>query len=257
MQLPQIVLLSLLLAHLLGDFPLQIEWIAKNKGRRIWPHLCHGLIHYATAWFCLALFSQLSPLSFYRQIVVVGYLGAHLLTDWLRCRLVLHKVLKDSGKCFLLDQFVHALLIATAAVMLTHSSFSAMAYGIQLSQSARMRILETATIYVAVIFGGGYLIRILTRSFAVPGSDETPAQLANAGLYVGWIERFLVITSILMQSPVLVGLILTGKSIARFPEFKEARFAEYFLIGTLLSISLSVLGGVLLLELLYGTASLK
>ena len=31
----------------------------------------------------------------------------------------------------------------------------------------------------------------------------------------------------------MVGLILTGKSIARFPELKE-RFAEYFLIGTLL-----------------------
>jgi hypothetical protein len=81
--------------------------------------------------------------------------------------------------------------------------------------------------------------------------------LENAGLYVGWIERFLVITAIVMQSPVLVGLILTGKSIARFPEFKEPRFAEYFLIGTLLSISLSVFGGILLLLALYGTVSLK
>jgi len=56
---------------------------------------------------------------------------------------------------------------------------------------------------------------------------------------------------------VLVGLILTGKSIARFPEFKEAKFAEYFLIGTMLSVSLSVLGGIALLHLLYGTVSLK
>jgi hypothetical protein len=60
-----------------------------------------------------------------------------------------------------------------------------------------------------------------------------------------------------MQSPALVGLILTGKSIARFPEFKETRFAEYFLIGTLLSISLSVHGGIVLLQLLYGTVSLR
>lgn len=101
------------------------------------------------------------------------------------------------------------------------------------------------------------MIRYLTRSFATAGSAETPRQLENAGLYVGWIEGFLVITAIVMQSPVLVGLILTGKSIARFPEFKQARFAEYFLIGTLLSISLSVVAGVLLLQLLYGTVSLK
>jgi hypothetical protein len=52
-------------------------------------------------------------------------------------------------------------------------------------------------------------------------------------MYIGWLERFLVVTAILVQSPSMVGLILTGKSIARFPELKE-RFAEYFLIGTLL-----------------------
>ena len=82
-------------------------------------------------------------------------------------------------------------------------------------------------------------------------------QVENAGLYIGWIERFLVITAMAMQSPALVGLILTGKSIARFPEFKETRFAEYFLIGTLLSISMATLGGILLLELWYGSISLK
>ena len=60
-------------------------------------------------------------------------------------------------------------------------------------------------------------------------------------MYIGWLERFLVVTAILVQSPSMVGLILTGKSIARFPELKE-RFAEYFLIGTLLSMGLAVLG---------------
>ncbi len=40
----------------------------------------------------------------------------------------------------------------------------------------------------------------------------------------------------------MVVLILTGESIARFPELKE-RFAEYLLIGTVLSIGLAVLVG--------------
>jgi hypothetical protein len=66
----------------------------------------------------------------------------------------------------------------------------------------------------------------------------------------------LVVTAILVQSPWLVGLILTGKSIARFPELKE-RFAEYFLIGSLLSIGLAVLGGLILAQLWYGTMTLK
>jgi len=49
----------------------------------------------------------------------------------------------------------------------------------------------------------------------------------------------------------MVGLVLTGESIARFPELKE-RFAEYFLIGTLLSVGLAVLGGRVLVQLWYG-----
>jgi hypothetical protein len=114
-----------------------------------------------------------------------------------------------------------------------------------------------AIVYVAVIFGGGYLIRYLTRGLAIDTPANSPAHLENAGLYIGWLERLLVITAVALQTPALVGLILTGKSIARFPEFKEARFVEYFLIGTLLSIALSVLGGIVLLQLIYGTVSLK
>jgi hypothetical protein len=37
----------------------------------------------------------------------------------------------------------------------------------------------------------------------------------------------------------------------------KERFAEYFLIGTLLSIGLAVLGGLVLAKLWYGTMSLK
>jgi hypothetical protein len=54
-----------------------------------------------------------------------------------------------------------------------------------------------------------------------------------------------------------VGLILAAKSIARYPELKSpGRFVEYFLIGTLLSISIAIIGGVILLKVFEGTVSL-
>jgi hypothetical protein len=257
MQPLSISFMALLLAHLLGDFPLQPAWIAKQKGRRLWPLICHGLIHYALALSCLWIFTQVPCFSIYTQVIVVAYLALHLLIDWLKCRLTARRVLRDSGLVFLIDQAVHVLFLGLAAMFLSRSGLSGLVSIVRLSPAARTHVLETAIIYVAVIFGGGYLIRYLTRGFATAGTAESPAQLENAGLYLGWIERFLVITAIAMQSPVLVGLILTGKSLARFPEFKEPRFAEYFLIGTLLSISLSLLGGIILLQLLYGTVSLK
>jgi hypothetical protein len=98
------------------------------------------------------------------------------------------------------------------------------------------------------------LTRNLTAGIKKLGG--TAEAVENAGMYVGWLERFLVVTAILVQSPSMVGLIPTGKSIARFPELKE-RFAGYFLIGTLLSIGLAVLGGPVLAKLWYGTMSLN
>jgi hypothetical protein len=118
------------------------------------------------------------------------------------------------------------------------------------------KFLAVPVIYVGVVFGGGYLIRFLVRSLAEGvkshSQEKATEQLQDAGLYIGWLERFLVITALLLQSPATVGLILTAKSIARYPEFKSEHFAEYFLIGTLLSISMALLGGALLAKLLFG-----
>ena len=86
---------------------------------------------------------------------------------------------------------------------------------------------------------------------------EPAEQLRNAGLYIGWLERFLIVTAVVLRSPTLIGLILTGKSIARFPEMREPKFAEYFLIGTLLSVGIAFLGGLLLVKLWYGSISLQ
>lgn len=115
-----------------------------------------------------------------------------------------------------------------------------------------------AVVYIVVIFAGGYLIRALTRPLVRENArpaEETAAQLRNAGMYIGWLERFLILTALLLRSPATAGLVLTAKAIARYPEFKHVRFAEYFLIGTLLSLSVAMIGGLVLLKLLYGSIS--
>lgn len=252
-----VALMALLLAHLLGDFPFQSRWMIRNKGKRPMPLLLHGATHYVLAWACLMFFGHVHFLSIRSQAVIAGYLLSHLLIDNLKAQLIARRSLSDNGATFLMDQALHFAALVIAALLITRSPLVALVDAIRVSSSATNRILETAIIYVGIVFGGGYLIRYLTRGIAQNIGEEPPAQLGNAGLYIGWIERALVITAMAMQSPALVGLILTGKSIARFPEFKEARFAEYFPIGTLLSFLLSALGGIVLLYLLYGTVSLK
>jgi Protein of unknown function (DUF3307) len=249
--------MALLLAHLLGDFPFQPERIARDKGKSPWSAFAHMAIHYGTAWACLLFFAHISYLSIFNQLILAGYLLVHLTIDVLKYRLIARKPNLDNGNIFLLDQFSHLVTIATAATVLTRSHIVEVIGSLRLSATTKFHILVVAIIYVGVIFGGGYLIRYLTKGLAKGITTESTDQLKNAGLYIGWIERLLVITAIAVQSPAIVGLILTGKSIARFPELKESQFAEYFLIGTLMSIALAVLGGLILARMLYGTFSLK
>jgi hypothetical protein len=159
-------------------------------------------------------------------------------------------------------QYVGTYLLQTVSIVfLAHQLSRAQwrdLYGLQLEETQRWRILVVILVYLVTIFLGGRFIRRLIRGLGIPPiTNETSTQLQDAGLYIGWLERFLVLTALCMQAPAMVGLIITAKSLARFPEFKEPRFAEYFLVGTLLSLVIAVLGGLVLIETLYGTLSVK
>lgn len=115
-----------------------------------------------------------------------------------------------------------------------------------------------AIVYAIVIFVGGFGIRLLTRSLLDDASrpaGESARDLRHAGMYIGWLERFLILTALLLRSPATAGLVLTAKAIARYPEFKQVRFAEYFLIGTLLSLCAALAGGAIMYKLLYGAVN--
>ena len=262
MQPIALTFMALLLAHLLADFPLQPQWVVRNKGDRLLPLGAHGLIHWACAWACLLFFAGAHPQSWRAQALVAAYTVAHLLIDRSKCWFTA-KVWRDNAAVFSADQVAHFLTMGFAAFLLTGAHPSLLRHAISLPLPARARLLEIATVYAGVIVPGGYLIRYLTKNYrstiddAIGSGGAAGKTLKNAGLYIGYLERFLILTAMVAQSATLVGLILTGKSIARFPEFKKASFAEYFLVGTLLSISLALVGGLLLQKLLYGAVVFK
>jgi Protein of unknown function (DUF3307) len=251
--------LAVLWAHLLGDFPLQPSGMVRGKRQGIGAYLAHGMIHLLVLVLCVAVFVSfrtIASLSF--GMAVFLYIAIHLGIDRAKQELVSTRRLADSTAVFLLEQALHICTVMALAWFLIRPTWATVRSQLSWSVATGDKVLEAGVVYVAVIFAGGYLIRYLTRNLTsgIKRAGETAEQVENAGMYIGWLERFLVVTAILVQSPSMVGLILTGKSIARFPELKE-RFAEYFLIGTLLSIGLAVGGGLLLAKLWYGTITLK
>jgi hypothetical protein len=63
----------------------------------------------------------------------------------------------------------------------------------------------------------------------------------NAGRYIGVVERLLVYVFVLQGQYAAIGLVLAAKGFARFREMDQREFAEYVLIGTLLSMACAVL----------------
>lgn len=250
--------LAIYLAHLLTDFVFQTSrLVSQKRDGKSAAYLLHGLIHYLAAIVITGFVLQGSLLRLRTYLVLLSLTIVHLLIDLAKIQLTRRHPAGDGSLAYVTDQFLHLLTVALAAWLLSPAvSFGQLLVLIQQSRAIPNKFLAVPVIYVGVVFGGGYLIRILARSLAENVKSHSPEraseQLQNAGLYIGWLERFLVVTALLLQSPATVGLILTAKSIARYPEFKSERFAEYFLIGTLLSISIAFIGGALLTKLLFG-----
>ncbi|MGA9114750.1 MAG: hypothetical protein WB802_13290 [Candidatus Dormiibacterota bacterium] len=114
----------------------------------------------------------------------------------------------------------------------------------------RMQILLVVSGFVFAVLAGSVLVeQVLRRIKGLPGSSEEagaepgPLDLGTGapagGRVIGMPERAFAYGGVLVGHPETVALVVAVKSVARYPEFKGRngrRFAEYFLIGTLLSL---------------------
>jgi hypothetical protein len=74
-------------------------------------------------------------------------------------------------------------------------------------------------------------------------SDDIEPHL-GAGEVIGILERIFTVVLVLAGGLSAVGFAVAAKAAARYPQFKNSAFAEYFLIGTLCSVGVSLLAGL-------------
>jgi hypothetical protein len=256
MQMLTRTILALYLAHLLTDFVFQTSGMVKQKkGGKAEGYAKHGAAYFACGALVAGFFVPGLFLSLRFQFVVLGLTLVHLGIDWCKITLARKTTWAEGTATFAIDQCAHFVTIVAAGCWIVQVSPGRILWKFfEVMRAPSDRVLLLIVVYVGVIFGGGYLIRFMTKPLLkYLQVSEAAAQLSNAGMYIGWLERFLVMTALFLRSPAMAGLILTAKSIARYPEFKREQFAEYFLIGTLLSISAAIVGGIILLKTFYGS----
>ena len=70
--------------------------------------------------------------------------------------------------------------------------------------------------------------------------------MPNAGKWIGYLERILILTFVLPGNIDCVGFLLAAKSVFRFGELnrsKDVKTTEYVLIGTFTSFAIAILLG--------------
>lgn len=107
--------------------------------------------------------------------------------------------------------------------------------------------------YIFVVWPVGAWIGKITEPWRKELKESDRLGLEKAGLWMGRLERILILTFILLNEYSVIGFIITAKSIFRFPDLKDKedrKENEYILIGSMLSFTIVVIAGIFISWLL-------
>ena len=232
----QIWLLKLIFAHLLTDFVLQPNsWIEDRKSRHFaFPKLyLHGLL---TGIFAL-IFAGLQ----YWPVAVIIMLTHIIIDGWKSYQ-------REAIIYFTIDQILHLLVIAGCWYFLFGDKENLVEIYHSVTTHNKLWILATATIFLTT--PAGILIGQLTKGWREKISN--PESLANAGKWIGIIERLIVFIFVLLGQYAAISLLIAAKGIIRFNEKDRPEVkTEYLVIGTLMSIGIALIIGQTVKSLIY------
>ena len=222
--------LCLLLAHLVADFVFQTSKSCKSKAERhersVHQYI-HALIVFALAWL------SSWDLHFWWGALIIG--AAHLCTDiWKSYR-------PEDIKWFALDQCLHVGVLAVVAYIWSH------AFAWSMPEFLSMKWVAIVIAAMVCWKPANFIIKLTLKAYSVNMPAEKESGF-NAGALIGTIERWLILIFVCLQRYDALGLLIAAKSIIRFSE-KDTAKTEYVLAGTLLSIFIAVLAGMMLSRL--------
>ncbi|MFW2136454.1 DUF3307 domain-containing protein [Chryseobacterium sp. TY4] len=229
------IFLQLILAHLLGDFVFQPNaWVKDKEQKKLAsPYLyIHVLLH------TILSFVFLWNLNYWWIALLVGI--THFVID--AAKLQFQKS-KNKRLWFFIDQFLHiAVIIALSLIIQQNIDWSI------IFNETTLKLFTAATFLTTPC---SIIIKLLISFWTPNPQDKDSVQtdsLANAGKYIGILERLMVFVFIIVNHWEGVGFMIAAKSVFRFSDLaqaKQRKLTEYVLIGTLLSFGIAILTGIL------------
>lgn len=243
----------LLLAHVIGDFYIQNGSMSDRKDYSTKQLSFHYFYYWITIIVVLVPIISI-------KVVVFGTIQAilHVIIDLIKHYRIY--VLKKNKKMmslkerniFILDQMFHFICIVIVAYLFVING-------------GNIRVWSYVSQFLRIISISGMSLAALTTALLIihkpsnvtiskllgvykPGTKEDAVKKDyNAGRFIGTVERVIMLILISIGQYSAVGLVLTAKSIARYDRIsKEKDFAEYYLLGTLLSTVIVITVAILL-----------
>lgn len=250
-------LLILLISHIIGDFYLQNNKLAQLKDRQYSGVVIHSVL-YCIPFILMSFFTD--GFINYFKISLLACLS-HFIID--SCKyyaiksykiyanrnynnIVLKTVLdyiKDINRqrlIYIVDQGIHILIIILLCYV-----FKDIYLSYYLSSS---RIFRWTLIMLCIYRPANITFYKLFAEFKPVCDITSNSRNKKAGSIIGLLERVLIVVFLYLGQYSSVGLTLTAKSIARYNMISENKeFAEYYLIGTLYSVIISLILFLLIL----------
>ena len=214
------IVFCLIAGHLLGDFLLQTDLMARKK-RAVGVFAIHVLTVTAVTYLLCGVWLSWQ--------IAVGVFATHLVIDGIKTLSG-----KNGPTVFLLDQVLH--LAALAAMGGYWIPGSAVPFWQTIFPLYTKGILLTAGAILCIRVGTFWVGKTVIPFQEAIGKDSEG--LPNAGRLIGQLERALIFLFVLAGEMQGVGFLVAAKSILRIGEVKapeQRKEAEYIIIGTLMS----------------------
>lgn len=233
-----LIFIKLLLAHLIGDFLLQPRsWVIQKESRKaLAPQLYY---HCAIN----GVFTALVLWDRWSWIIGLAAAAIHFAIDTAKIYL---QAPQSKTRWFVADQAMHIVSLTVLGQIWGGEGFT---LGF-IFQMPEFWIYSASILFLGV--AARIIMEVLLANWSTVLPDAKDESLANAGKYIGILERLLVFVFVVHGRWEAVGFLLAAKSVFRFGDLtqaKDRKLTEYILIGTLLSFGIAILTGMAVVKI--------
>jgi len=241
--------LLLLLAHFIADFMLQNTTMANKKLNSCAVFLRHCLIYAIVIAIVVSFYGTLIQIVLFSLLIALS----HFIVD--ATRIMLQKRCSKPEKrelnMFIIDQFIHITILFVASFYMPEKNFIGQFindFNYTYLNINLFAVVVITTAYVICLQPTGVFVKKIFLQIGYQKFDNDEEN--KSGFLIGVLERICILTLAIIGQFTAISFVIAAKSLARIKQLEDKDFAEKYLVGTLLSVVIALICGIVVQQIL-------